>query len=136
MKASKVEVCKMFESSTEHDKSKLRGVQVRRIHRKHITRSDLAKFGYTKGCRRCTHIKVYGNCKGYHTDACRNRIIRAVDTLERFLDWFDGLDLATVGSSCASAVGTSTVVSITDASTGPEIWNLLSPREIEGGRLL
>ena len=86
-KASSAMAYEMFESSTENNKSKLRDV---RRKRRSITKSDLAKFGYTKGCRRCIHTKVYGGCKGgihvYHTEVCRDRIIEAMRSTEAGLE--------------------------------------------------
>ena len=38
--------------------------------------SDFERFGYTRGCKRCEHDKMYGpnRCKTNHSEACGSRI--------------------------------------------------------------
>ena len=54
--------------------TKERVAQVRRVY---IRQEDLDRHGYTKGCKRCQNILVYGPKSSTvpHTDECRDRIM-------------------------------------------------------------
>ena len=47
------------------------------VRRAYIRQNDLDDHGYTEGCPKCTHIRVYGNTSNFstpHSEACRDRI--------------------------------------------------------------
>ena len=48
--------------------------------RMRITKAHLTKYGFTKGCKLCDQIKVYGERQTgmQHTEACRSRIMEAM----------------------------------------------------------
>jgi hypothetical protein len=55
--------------------------QMRRLY---IRQSDLEEFGFTQSCKCCQNITVYGKNSGTmsHSDACRARIMAALDQTE------------------------------------------------------
>ena len=52
--------------------------KVPQVRRAYIRQKDLDAHGYTEGCPKCTHIRVYGSASDTsapHSQACRDRIM-------------------------------------------------------------